>query len=185
MALKAGEKKMIGMLAVVGVGVVTWLYVMPMYDEHEKRLAEIDNLVKELRTAHKKAENMSGLSGEVDLLKYKLAELKKVLPSEEGSFEVIEKIQGVAARTGVQIKQITLEERKERGEGWKAEGIRIVFTGYWFQYIEFLWKIENYDRLIDVISVTMVPTPLEAGAKLQTITFDMSANIYSSTLSES
>ena len=184
MALKESDKKALMGLAfalVVGGG---WLFVMPMYEEHQKRLAEITDLVRELRVAHKKAENMSGLASEVDLLKYRLEELKKVLPTESGSFELIEKMQDLAARTGVQIKAITLEERKDKGEGWKAEGLRVQFTCYWFQFIEYLWRIENYERLIDVNSIQIAPEALQSGSKLQRFTIEMVVVVYSSTLSE-
>lgn len=184
MALKESDKKALGILSVALVFGGGWLFVMPMYEEHEKRVTEIEGLVRELRLAHKKAENMTGLAGEVDMLKFRLEELKKVLPAEAGSFELIERMQDLAARAGVQIKAITLEERKDKGEGWKAEGLRIQFSSYWFQLIEFIWRIENYERLIDITSLQIVPEPLQAGSKLQRFNIEIVVNVYASTLTE-
>ncbi len=184
MALKESDKKALGLLSLALVGGVIYMGIIPLYEEHEKRLQEIDKLVGELRVAHRKAENMGDLVRDVELLKYRLADLKKVLPSDQGSFELIEKLQGLAARTGVRIRQIAIEERPDKGEGWRAEGLRINFTGYWFQYIEFLWKLENYERLIDVTSMRIGPEPLEPGVKMQRFSFEITANIYSSTISE-
>lgn len=184
MELKDSDKKAIGFLGVIGVGGLIYMFVLPMHDEHKQRLEQIDNLVKELRTAHKKAENMSGLASDVDMLKYRLAELKKVLPTEAGSFELIEKMQKLAANSGVRIKQIQPEESRERGEGWKAETLKIQFTCYWYQLIQFLWSIENHERLIDLISLNISPDPLQPGTKLQSFTVNIVANVYSSTLTE-
>ncbi|OGH59669.1 MAG: hypothetical protein A3G34_07570 [Candidatus Lindowbacteria bacterium RIFCSPLOWO2_12_FULL_62_27] len=184
MELKESDKKALGFLGVAAVGGLIWMFVVPMYDEHKKREEQISTLVKELRTAHKKAENMSELAGEVDLLKYRLAELKKVLPTEAGSFELIAKMQELAARAGVRIKGIQPEESRDRGEGWKAEILRIQFTCYWFQLVEFLWRIENYERLIDISSINISPDPLAPGTKLQSFTISIIANVYSSTLTE-
>lgn len=184
MAMKESDKKMISVLGVVAIGYLIYSIIIPMYDEHEKRKLEIDNLVSELKTAHKKAENMSGLVGEVDVLKYRLAELKKVLPTEASSFELIEKMQGLAAQAGVSIKAITIEERKDQGQGWKTEGLRIQFSSYWFQFIDFLWKIENYERLVDVTSISIAGEAMLPGAKLQRFTITITANVYSSTLTE-
>lgn len=169
-------------VAVAGAGI--YFGIMPMYDEHVKREAEIVKLVQELRTAHKKAENMSGLVSEVDTLKYRLAELNKILPKEAGTFELIEKMQTLAGQTGVKINQIQPQDSRERGEGWKADSLNIQFTCYWFQFIEFIWRLENYERLIDITTITISPEPLQAGAKLQNFTVSISANIYSSTLTE-
>ncbi len=184
MQLKDSEKKLIGGLFFIVVGAGSFFGIKPMYEAHEKRLLEIDKLVKELRIAHQKAENMSALSGEVDQLKYRLTELKNILPNEASSFELIEKIQGLAAASGVQIKGIQLEEGKEKGQGWKSEGLKIQFTGYWYQFIEFLWRIESYKRLIDITTVNIASSPAQPGSKLQSFTFDVYANVYSSTLTD-
>lgn len=184
MALKESEKKLLGLLIPVGLGALIYLVAIPMYGEHQKHLQDIENLVRELRLAHKKAENMSALSGEVELLRFRLAELKNILPSEASSFELIEKVQGLATASGIRIRGIQLEEGKLKGEGWKSEGLKIQFTGYWYQFIEFLWRIETYKRLIDVSNITIQPTPLTPGTKLQSFNFDMYANVYSSTLTE-
>lgn len=184
MELKESEKKMLGVLGVALVGGLIYMYVLPMYDEHQQRLQQIDNLVRELRTAHKKAENMAGLSGEVELLKHRLTELKKVLPTEAGSFELIEKIQELATRSGVRISLIQPEESRERGEGWKAETLKLQFSCHWFQLIDFIWRIENYERLIDITSILIQPNPAAPGSKLQSFSVSIVATVYSSTLTE-
>ena len=182
MALKESDKKALGFLAVALVIGGIWMFVIPMYDEHEKRLQDIENLVQELRVAHKKAENMGRLLGEVDMLKYRIAELKKVLPAESGSFELIEQMQQIAARSGIAIKGITVEDRRDRGEGWKTDGLNIQFSCYWYQLIEFIWRLENYERLVDVVSISITPEAIQPGVKLQRFVIVVSANIYSSTL---
>lgn len=184
MALKESDKKALAFMSVALIGGGIYMYALPMYDEHQKRLQEIENLVGELRIAHKKAENMSGLVAEVDLLKFRLSELNKVLPSESGTFELIEKMQQVAAKSGVQISSIVPEDRKEKGEGWKADGIIIRVTCYWYQFIDFVWRLENYERLIDVQSINLQPEALQPGVKLQKFTVEMRLSIYSSTLTE-
>lgn len=185
MAMKESDKKALGFLAVAAAGFGIYMYVVPMYDEHQVRLQQIDNLVQELKVAHRKAENMIGLAGEVDLLKYRLGELRKILPAEAGSFEIIEKMQDLAARSGIQIKGISVEDRKEKGEGWKTDGLRIQCGGYWFQFIEFLWRLENYERLIDITSITLSPEAVGPNTKLQRFSVEIVANIYSSTMTES
>ena len=68
MALKESDKRALAFLAVVGTGALIYLYVMPMFDTYQKREVEIQDLVRELRLAHRKAENMSGLNAEVEIL---------------------------------------------------------------------------------------------------------------------
>ncbi len=184
MELKSGDKKMIGALVVVAAGAGIYLGLMPMYEEHVKREEEIVKRVQELRTAHKKAENMNELVSAVDTLKYRLAELQLILPKEAGSFELIEKMQALAAQTGVKISQIQPQDSRERGEGWKADSLNIQFTCYWYQFVQFVWSLENYERLIDITNISISPEALQPGAKLQNFTVSMTANVYSSTLTE-
>ncbi|MBI4178004.1 type 4a pilus biogenesis protein PilO [bacterium] len=185
MALKESDKRALAFLAVAGTGALIYLYVMPMFDTYQKREVEIQDLVRELRLAHRKAENMGGLNAEVEVLKYRLADLKKVLPTEEGSFELIEKLQGLAAFSGVRVSGISIEERKERGEGWSAVGFRIEGSSYWFQFIDFLWRLENFERIIDVSVISLTPETMEPGQKAQRFQIVLSANVYSSTIGES
>lgn len=183
--MKDSDKKAVAFLLVVGVGALGYFQVMPMFDDYKKQQVEIDRLVGELRVAHRKAENMSGLAGEVDNLKYRLKDLKKILPTEEGSFELIEKLQGLANQSAVKISGISIEDRKEKGEGWNSVGFRIEGSCYWYQFVDFLWKLENYERLIDVMTVSFQPEQLQPGVKVQKFQIVITANVYSSTLQES
>lgn len=180
MAMTEKDKKMISILGVVVVGYLIYDYAMPMFDEHQKRLTDIEGKVRELRDAHDKAANLGKLFQEVRQVRQTLDSVKRRIPNELNQDDFLEKVQAHARTETIEIKAITYQPSSLSGPGYRSETVIVDFTGPWVNVMGFLWRLQNFERLLDIVSVRLAAQENEKlGGYLYSV--QLAANIFIST----
>jgi len=175
------DKKLLGFLGVIVVCYGIYAVIMPMKDDYHKRLKLIETKVAKLKEAHRQSNNLVELEKELQKSQQLLVELKKNLPEEINTLEIIESMNDLAKQSKLQtgIDNLSFGAVRERGPGWEAVPMSLSFRAAWHQFIIFLWKLETYERVIDVRTITFS----EAGAKesdIQLYDIKLKAYVYAS-----
>lgn len=155
MAMSEKDRKMLGFLGVAIVCYLIYNFAMPMHEEHLKRLTEIETRVQELRDAHDKASNLNKLYQEVRLVRQTLDAVKRRIPGDLDKNDFLDKVQAHARTETIEIKSIAFQPSPLSGPGYKAETIIVDLNGPWLNIIGFLWRLQNFERLLDITSIRL------------------------------
>lgn len=93
--------------AVVILGVFYYFYLSGAMDEEKQKTEQLENLRKEIRALEVTANKLQEFQREVAQLEAKLETLKRILPPEKETPDLMRKVQALAAQSNLTIKNFT------------------------------------------------------------------------------
>src|SRR5262245_2204776 len=103
----AGQLGVSLFVAVLVGGLFYWQYWGPAIQEEKDKVARLGNLKREIAALEVTANKLQDFQREVALLEVKLETLKRILPPEKETPDLMRKVQSLAAQSNLGIKRFT------------------------------------------------------------------------------
>jgi type IV pilus assembly protein PilO len=138
--------------AVLIGGVFYWQYWGPAVEEENTKTAQLDRLRQEIRQLEVTASKLQDFQREVALLEAKLETLKRILPPEKETPDLMRKVQSLAAQSNLVIKTFTpaATVNKEFYQEWP---ITMGLVGNYHNLALFYDKVSRLPRLVNVSNI--------------------------------
>ena len=160
--------------AVLIGGLFYWQYWGPAVEEERKKTAQLDKLRQEIRQLEVTASKLQDFQREVALLEAKLETLKRILPPEKETPDLMRKVQSLAAQSNLTIRTFTpaATVTKEFYQEWP---INMAVDGSYHNLGYFFDRVSRLSRLVNVGNLKI------ASARDQSATRTISANCVATT----
>jgi type IV pilus assembly protein PilO len=142
----------LGVAAVTAIligGLFYWQYWGPAVEEENTKTAQLDRLRQEIRQLEVTASKLQDFQREVALLEAKLETLKRILPPEKETPDLMRKVQSLAAQSNLTIKTFTpaATVNKEFYQEWP---INMAVDGTYHNLGYFFDRVSRLSRLVNV-----------------------------------
>jgi type IV pilus assembly protein PilO len=155
-------------------GLFYWQYWGPAVEEETTKAAQLDRLRQEIRQLEVTASKLQDFQREVALLEAKLETLKRILPPEKETPDLMRKVQSLAAQSNLLIKTFTpaATVNKEFYQEWP---INMAVEGSYHNLGYFFDRVSRLSRLVNVGNLRI------NSAQTQTATRSIAANCVATT----
>ena len=155
--LPVAQQAVAGLVAgLVIFGAVFYFVLSPMDEEITTKTATHEKLLQDIRALEVTATKLEDFKREVAQLEAKLETLKRILPPEKETPDLMKKIQYLAQQSSLQIKRFTPAPtvKKEFYEEWP---INIDVQGSYHNLGLFFDRVSRLPRLVNVGNLKIVP----------------------------
>jgi type IV pilus assembly protein PilO len=161
--------------AAVIAGLFYWFAWAPMVEEETQKQTKLDGLLQDIRALEVTASKLEDFKREVAQLEQKLETLKRILPPEKETPDLMKKIQYLAQQSNLQIRQFTPSAtvKKEFYEEWP---ISMIVEGSYHNLGLFFDRVSRLPRLVNVGNLNI--TPLGSQTLSRTITAACTATTF-------
>jgi type IV pilus assembly protein PilO len=161
MSLK-GQLGVAVFVAILIGGVFYWQYWGPAVEEENEKTTRLEGLRKEIRALEVTAQKLQEFQREVALLEAKLETLKRILPPEKETPDLMRKVQSLAAQSNLVIKTFSpaATVNKDFYQEWP---INVAVEGSYHNLGYFFDRVSRLSRLVNVgnlkVASRTTPTP--------------------------
>lgn len=144
-----GQLGVSAFLALLIGGIFYWQYLGPAFEEEKAKTAQLDKLRQEIRQLEVTAAKLQDFQREVALLEAKLETLKRILPPEKETPDLMRKVQSLAAQSNLTIRTFTpaATVNKEFYQEWP---INMAVDGSYHNLGYFFDRVSRLSRLVNV-----------------------------------
>jgi type IV pilus assembly protein PilO len=170
----SGQLGVAAVAALVIGGLFYWQYWGPAVEEENTKTAQLDRLRQEIRQLEVTASKLQDFQREVALLEAKLETLKRILPPEKETPDLMRKVQSLAAQSNLTIRTFTpaATVNKEFYQEWP---INMAVDGSYHNLGYFFDRVSRLSRLVNVGNLKI------NSAATQTASRTISANCVATT----
>jgi type IV pilus assembly protein PilO len=158
----------IGLAAVV-LGLFYYLKWSPMVEEAQQKTATLTALQNEIRQLEVTASKLQEFQREVALLEQKLETLKRVLPPQKETDDLIRKVQNLASESNLRIGVFNPQLMVNR-DFYMEYPIQLSVDGTYHNLAMFFDRISRLSRLVNAGGLTIT----SVGAQSQFVTINAS-----------
>jgi len=150
----AGQLGISALLAAIILGVFYWQYWSPAQEEYKTKSAQLETLRKEIAALEVTANKLQEFQREVALLEAKLETLKRILPPEKETPDLMRKVQSLAAQSNLVIRKFTPSAtvNKEFYQEWP---ISVEVDGSYHNLGFFFDRVRRLSRLVNIGTVSV------------------------------
>jgi type IV pilus assembly protein PilO len=159
-----GQLGVAAFLALVIGGVFYWQYLGPAFEEEKAKTAQLDALRQEIRQLEVTAAKLQDFQREVALLEAKLETLKRILPPEKETPDLMRKVQSLAAQSNLTIRTFTpaATVNKEFYQEWP---INMAVDGSYHNLGYFFDRVSRLSRLVNVGNLKITSSANQTSSK--------------------
>ena len=145
----AGQLGVSLFLALLIGGLFWWQYLSPAMDEEREKTTRLEGLEREIRALEVTANKLAEFQREVALLEAKLETLKRILPPEKETPDLMRKVQSLASQSSLLIKTFTPGQtvNKEFYQEWP---INMSVEGNYHNLGIFFDRVGRLSRLVNI-----------------------------------
>ena len=145
----AGQLGVSLFIALVIGGLFWWQYLSPAMEEEQQKTAQLDTLKREIAALEVTANKLAEFQREVALLEAKLETLKRILPPEKETPDLMRKVQSLASQSSLLIKSFTpgATVNKEFYQEWP---ITMTVEGNYHNLGIFFDRVGRLSRLVNI-----------------------------------
>jgi type IV pilus assembly protein PilO len=145
----AGQLGVSLFIALVIGGLFWWQYLSPAMEEEQKKTVQLDGLKREIAALEVTANKLAEFQREVALLEAKLETLKRILPPEKETPDLMRKVQSLASQSSLLIKSFTpgATVNKEFYQEWP---ITMTVEGNYHNLGIFFDRVGRLSRLVNI-----------------------------------
>jgi len=135
-------------LAVLIGGLFYWQKYDPMLKEEAKKKTQLEDLQKDIRALEVTANKLGEFTREVQLLEARLDTLKRILPPEKETPDLMKKVQALASQSNLSVKNFTpgTTAPKEFYQEWP---INVGLEGNFHNLGLFFDRVSRLSRLVN------------------------------------
>lgn len=148
--LPLSQQILVAVAAALLIGGLFWYFVWsPMDEEQTQKATRLEQLQTEIRALEVTASKLEDFKREVAQLEQKLETLKRILPPEKETPDLMKKIQYLAQQSNLQIKTFTpgATVKKDFYEEWP---INISVEGNYHNLGLFFDRVSRLPRLVNI-----------------------------------
>jgi len=148
----AGQLGLSALVAAVILGLFWWQYWSPAQEEYKTKSVQLEGLRTEIRALEVTANKLQEFQREVALLEAKLETLKRILPPEKETPDLMRKVQSLAAQSNLVIRKFTpgTTVTKEFYQEWP---ISMEVDGSYHNLGFFFDRVRRLSRLVNLGTV--------------------------------
>jgi type IV pilus assembly protein PilO len=152
MELPEQQQIMLAVLAAAALGAFWYYLIFPVSAQMEALDQRVNTLLVEVETAQAIAARRPQFEADVQELSGQLDELKKVLPDEKETAEIVRRVEQLAVESDLSIRSFTPQATVayEFYEDWP---IRMSLEGSYNNLGLFFQRVANFQRIINVDSI--------------------------------
>ena len=152
MELPEQQQIMLAVLAAAALGAFWYYLIFPVSAQMEALDQRVNTLLAEVETAQAIAARRPQFEADVQELSGQLDELKKVLPDEKETAEIVRRVEQLAVESDLSIRSFTPQATVayEFYEDWP---IRMSLEGSYNNLGLFFQRVANFQRLINVDNI--------------------------------
>jgi type IV pilus assembly protein PilO len=145
----AGQLGLSALVAAVILGLFWWQYWSPAQEEYKTKSVQLEQLRTEIRALEVTANKLQEFQREVALLEAKLETLKRILPPEKETPDLMRKVQSLAAQSNLVIRKFTpgATVTKEFYQEWP---INMEVDGSYHNLGFFFDRVRRLSRLVNI-----------------------------------
>lgn len=151
---------MLILLAVAAVGVGYWYVIRTRWNQYNEWEGKIEENVKRVKEARRKARQLDSLIEEVREFRRKLKKAQRKLPEKGEFFDLLANLEQEATASGIPKGQISnfsrgsvRSKKMVKARSINAEFERITLGAL----ARLLWQYNNMERLIDIQTISIQP----------------------------
>jgi type IV pilus assembly protein PilO len=154
----AGQLGVSLFIALVIGGLFWWQYLSPAMEEEQTKTAQLDTLKREIAALEVTANKLAEFQREVALLEAKLETLKRILPPEKETPDLMRKVQSLASQSSLLIKSFTpgATVNKEFYQEWP---ITMTVEGNYHNLGIFFDRVGRLSRLVNIGNIKISSRP--------------------------
>lgn len=139
-------------------GLFWWQYLSPAMEEERTKTAQLDTLKREIAALEVTANKLAEFQREVALLEAKLETLKRILPPEKETPDLMRKVQSLASQSSLLIKSFTpgATVNKEFYQEWP---ITMTVEGSYHNLGIFFDRVGRLSRLVNIGNIRIQARP--------------------------
>lgn len=159
-----GQLGVAAFVAILIGGLFYWQYWGPAVEEENTKTAQLDRLRQEIRQLEVTASKLQDFQREVALLEAKLETLKRILPPEKETPDLMRKVQSLAAQSNLVIRTFTpaATVNKEFYQEWP---INMAVDGSYHNLGYFFDRVSRLSRLVNVGNLKINSTANQTASK--------------------
>ena len=152
MELPEQQQIMLAVLAAAALGAFWYYLIFPVSAQMEALDQRVNTLLVEVETAQAIAARRPQFEADVQKLSGQLDELKKVLPDEKETAEIVRRVEQLAVESDLSIRSFTPQATVayEFYEDWP---IRMSLEGSYNNLGLFFQRVANFQRIINVDNI--------------------------------
>jgi len=152
MELPQQQQIMLAVLAVAALGIFWHQLIFPVSAQREAMAQRVSELTAEVETARAVTARLPQFKADVQELSIELDELKKVLPDEKETAEIVRRVEQLAVESDLSIRSFTPQATVayEFYEDWP---IRMSLEGSYNNLGLFFQRVANFQRIINVDNI--------------------------------
>jgi type IV pilus assembly protein PilO len=145
----AGQLGVSLFLALLIGGLFWWQYLSPAMDEEREKTTRLEGLEREIRALEVTANKLAEFQREVALLEAKLETLKRILPPEKETPDLMRKVQSLASQSSLLIKTFTPGQTVSK-EFYQEWPINMSVEGNYHNLGIFFDRVGRLSRLVNI-----------------------------------
>ncbi len=152
MELPQQQQVMLAALAVMALGLFWYQLIKPVSGQMEALDEQMGQLTAEVETARAVTARLPQFKADVEELQVQLDELKRVLPDEKETAEIVRRVEELAVESDLSIRSFTPQATVayEFYEDWP---IRMSLEGSYNNLGLFFQRVANFQRIINVDNI--------------------------------
>lgn len=154
----AGQLGVSLFLALLIGGVFWWQYLSPAMEEEKQKTARLEGLQREIRALEVTANKLAEFQREVALLEAKLETLKRILPPEKETPDLMRKVQSLASQSSLLIKSFTPGQTVSK-EFYQEWPINMSVEGSYHNLGIFFDRVGRLSRLVNIGNIKIGSRP--------------------------
>src|SRR5258707_7362150 len=137
--------------ALIGSGFY-YLYYSDALEQEKTKQAKLDQLKKDIRELEVTANKLQEFQREVQLLEAKLETLKRILPPEKETPDLMRKVQALASQSNLTIKNFTPSAVINR-DFYQEWPINMAVDGSYHNLGMFFDRVSRLSRLVNIVNL--------------------------------
>lgn len=151
------------LVAALICGAFWYFSYSPMLEDEAKKQAQLEQLQRDIRILEATANKLQEFQREVQLLEAQLETLKRILPADKETPDLLRRVQALAAQSRLNIKQFTPTAEVTK-DFYKEVPYTLDVEGTYHDLGQFFDKISRLARLVNMTNVKVKAQSNQTGS---------------------
>jgi type IV pilus assembly protein PilO len=159
-----GQLGVSAVLAAIICGAFWYFWYSPALEEESKKTTQLESLQREIRALEVTANKLQEFQREVQLLEAQLETLKRILPPDKETPDLMRRVQSLASQSRLNIKNFTPAAEVTR-DFYKEVPINVDVEGTYHDLGQFFDRVSRLARLVNMTNVKVKAQATQTASK--------------------
>ena len=158
-----GQLGVSALLAAIICGAFWYFWYSPALEEESRKTTQLEALQREIRALEVTANKLQEFQREVQLLEAQLETLKRILPPEKETPDLMRRVQSLASQSRLNIKTFTPAAEVMK-DFYKEVPINVDVEGTYHDLGQFFDRVSRLARLVNMTNVKVKAQATQTGS---------------------